>query len=165
MFKKNKKYTNNKPVDISYITHISLKNTKYNINDIDYSQLSDSSKNLAWDIFVELSTRITASNFCENSGVKEAIISLYSLFTIIRQYLHDHGKECHEITPIILCLLNLTLRPFLAKWHKLEVSGEVNKNEFTKEIGCLIKSCFDCTSLLYTISTGKEIYTKNKKFV
>lgn len=82
----------------------------------------------AWELYVELSTRITTQKLEDDEGIlREALNSLYSFFQISREILKKYGPEIarpsndNDLTLgyITISILNYEVRPFLAKWHPL----------------------------------------------
>jgi hypothetical protein len=77
---------------------------------------------VAWKLFVEIMTRISTQPLVADDGfIREALDSLYSLFTTTRELL-----KCMKPTPTAktwtvemlgMQMLNKEMRPFLAKWH------------------------------------------------
>jgi hypothetical protein len=55
--------------------------------------------------------------------MREALNSLYSLFSTTRQVLREAGPgagaSCQSVGGIAIAVLNYGLRPFLTKWHPL----------------------------------------------
>ena len=77
-------------------------------------------KKAAWDLYIELLTRITTQNLRDDYGNEEtALNSIYSLFSTTRQIIKENGKDCIEFTKIAVIILNQKIRPFTAKWHKI----------------------------------------------
>jgi hypothetical protein len=78
---------------------------------------------VAWRLFVECATRISTQPLEEGTGlVREALNSLYTLFTTIRTVLADTepsrragGKPTVE--HLAIAMLNNEMRPFMSKWH------------------------------------------------
>ena len=84
----------------------------------------EADKNAAWDMYIELLTRITTQALEDEHGdEKTALDSIYSLFPITRQIIKDNGRDCIEFTKIAIIILNQKIRPFTAKWHKLSLEG------------------------------------------
>lgn len=82
----------------------------------------------AWEMYVELVTRISIVPLRPDEGVlREALSSLYSLFGITRQILREHGPSVAQpkgendlsFGYLSVAILNTVLRPLLAKWHPL----------------------------------------------
>jgi hypothetical protein len=99
-------------------------------------------KNAAWQLYIELLTRITTQSLLENSGdEKTALASVHSLFPTTRGIIKDNGRECIEFTKLAVVILNQKVRPFTSKWHNICVNKEfkdasVNR-EFREELGVL----------------------------
>lgn len=90
-------------------------------------------KNAAWDMYIELLTRITTQPLADKHGdEKTALDSIYSLFPITRQIIKDNGRDCIEFTKIAIIILNQKIRPFTAKWHKLSLEGAFENKEQCK---------------------------------
>ncbi|HZN14248.1 MAG TPA: hypothetical protein VFB78_08290 [Acidimicrobiales bacterium] len=80
----------------------------------------------AWELLVEIVTRISVVDLAEDEGSdREALTSLYSLFSTARGLLRTHGVATAQgpndgrlsLAVVIVRLLNDVLRPFLARWH------------------------------------------------
>lgn len=81
-------------------------------------------KNAAWDLYIELLTRVTTQELEIDHGDEEtALNSLFSLFATTRKVIKDNGRDCIEFTKIAVVILNQKVRPFTAKWHKVSASG------------------------------------------
>ena len=84
----------------------------------------EADKKAAWDMYIELLTRITTQPLADEHGdEKTALNSIYSLFPITRQIIKENGRDCIEFTKIAIIILNQKIRPFTAKWHKLSLEG------------------------------------------
>jgi hypothetical protein len=93
----------------------------------------EADKNAAWDMYIELLTRITTQPLAEQHGDENtALDSIYSLFPITRQIIKDNGRDCIEFTKIAIIILNQKIRPFTAKWHKLSLEGAFKNEEQCK---------------------------------
>ncbi len=83
---------------------------------------SEPDKNAAWELYIELLTRITTQSLVANHGDEQtALNSVYSLFPITRAIIKENGRECIEFTKLAVVVLNQKVRPFTAKWHKLSI--------------------------------------------
>jgi len=103
-------------------------------------QPQDEDKTAAWELYVELLTRITTQPLdVEYGDEKTALESVYSLFPITRQVLKNNTRYCIEFTKLAVVVLNQIVRPFTAKWHRLSQQGAFEdpekKSEFRKELG------------------------------
>ncbi len=85
---------------------------------------NDKDKDAAWELYIELLTRITTQKLPEEYGdEKAALTSVYNLFPLTREIIHRNGRHCYEFTKIAIVVLNQSIRPFTAKWHKLSLAG------------------------------------------
>ncbi len=67
---------------------------------------SDPDKEAAWDLYVELLTRITTQPLPDEDGVEQtALDSIYALFGITRETLKDHGRPCIQFAKIAIVVL------------------------------------------------------------
>ena len=96
-------------------------------------------KAAAWELYIELLTRITTQPLSENHGdERAALASVHSIFGLTRGIIKNHGRDCEEFTKIAIVVLNQIVRPFTAKWHKLDLDGAFKKRKqcqlFRKEL-------------------------------
>jgi hypothetical protein len=83
---------------------------------------NDPDKNAAWELYIELLTRITTQRLPEEHGdEKTALDSVFSLFKTTREVLKRNGRGCVQFTRIAVIVLNQIVRPFTAKWHRLSL--------------------------------------------
>ncbi|MFG2584415.1 hypothetical protein [Streptomyces malaysiensis] len=89
-------------------------------------QPNDVERRAAWDLYVELTTRVTIVPIRQEEGVlREALASIYSVFASTREILKRYGPEVAEpkrsgqynFAFLAIALLNYELRPILSKWH------------------------------------------------
>ena len=100
---------------------------------------SEPDKAAAWQLYVELLTRVTTQKLSIDDGdEKTALDSIYSLFLTTRSIIKDNGRGCIEFTKLAVVVLNQKIRPFTAKWHRASVSGGFDNpdicNQFRKEL-------------------------------
>lgn len=94
----------------------------FNLGSAEWTE-DPSERNAAWCLYVELVTRISVQELAPDEGsIREALTSLYSLFTSTRQILREAGPDVakgglHSVGGVAIRVLNEGLRPFLAKWH------------------------------------------------
>ncbi|MBW4504474.1 MAG: hypothetical protein KME57_34205 [Scytonema hyalinum WJT4-NPBG1] len=97
----------------------------------------ESEVSAAWELYVELITRISVVELKPDEGLlREALSSLYSLFGTTRGILKKYGAsvarskgESHiSFGYLAVAILNTVLRPVLAKWHPL-LSDYENRRE------------------------------------
>ena len=85
---------------------------------------SDPDRAAAWDLYVELLTRITTQPLpAEYGDESTALESIHSLFPLTRETLRRHGRGCKEFSKIAIVILNQIVRPFTARWHKDSLAG------------------------------------------
>ncbi len=99
----------------------------------------DEDKAAAWDLYIELLTRITTQPLAHEHGdEKTALESIYALFPITRQVIKNNGRHCIEFTKIAIVVLNQIIRPFTAKWHRRSVQNDFENTDecalFRKEL-------------------------------
>lgn len=93
----------------------------------------DPDRNAAWELYVELLTRITTQRLPEGHGdEKTALDSIFSLFETTREVLKRNGRGCAQFTRIAVIVLNQIVRPFTAKWHRLILKKAFNDKEKCK---------------------------------
>ena len=85
-------------------------------------------QNASWEMYVELVTRISVAELKSDEGLlREALSSLYTLFNTTRDILRKYGpsvaqpkgKDNLSFGYLAVTVLNVVLRPVLAKWHPL----------------------------------------------
>jgi hypothetical protein len=91
--------------------------------------LTDKQREAAWEMYVELVTRISVVELKDDEGLlREALTSLYSLFGTTREILRKYGPEIAKAPGkstdptfghLAVALLNKVIRPVLAKWHPM----------------------------------------------
>jgi hypothetical protein len=101
----------------------------------------------AWELYVELSTRITTVPLQEDAGLlREALTSLYSLFGTTREILRRYGPGLARSKGdgtasfgiLAVTILNNGVRPLLSVWHPLlqdhedQRAGDVSRAEWEK---------------------------------
>ena len=87
-------------------------------------QPQDEDKTAAWELYIELLTRITTQPLAPDHGdEKTALDSIYSLFPVTREVIKHNGRHCIEFTKVAIVVLNQRIRPFTAKWHNLSLAG------------------------------------------
>jgi hypothetical protein len=112
----------------------------------------ENERNAAWELYVELVTRISIVELKPDEGLlREALTSLYTLFNTTREILKKYGPAvAKEKGPdnvsfgsIAVDVLNGVLRPVLAYWHPKLLDYENTKGasvsalEHEKKWGCV----------------------------
>ena len=105
-------------------------------------ELSDPDKNAAWDLYVELLTRITTQRLPEEHGTEKAALeSVHKIFGLTRTTLKEHGRKAENFTRLAIIVLNQVIRPFTTKWHRLSGEGafeeEAKRTEFRDDLSQL----------------------------
>lgn len=122
----------------------------------------DEDKAAAWEMYIELLTRITTQPLAQEHGdEKTALDSVYSLFPITRQILKDNTKNCMEFSKIAIVVLNQVVRPFTAKWHRLSLQGafeDPEKNlDFRNELNSLQEQLRKYTRMLSNMADVEDL--------
>jgi len=100
----------------------------------------DADKDAAWELYIELLTRITTQELAKEDGdEKTALTSIYHIFGLTRDIIKRHGRLCVNFAKIAIVVLNQIIRPFTAKWHKLSVEAAFDDPEKCKEFRCELK--------------------------
>lgn len=111
----------------------------------------DEDKAAAWELYIELLTRITTQGLHEDHGdEKTALASIYSIFGITRDVMKNNGRHCIEFTKIAVVVLNQVVRPFTAKWHRLFMKDAFNDPN----------SCVEFRNELEELQVHLRVYTK-----
>lgn len=91
-------------------------------------EVDEIQRKAAWEIYVELVTRVTVVELKQEEGLmREALSSFYSLFATTREILKKYGPSIAApaqpqdttLGHIAVGVLNKVLRPVLAHWHPL----------------------------------------------
>jgi hypothetical protein len=85
---------------------------------------SDPDRAAAWELYIELLTRITTQYLPPDDGdEKTALDSVHAIFPLTREILRKHGSGCGEFAKLAIPVLNQIIRPFTAEWHKRSLAG------------------------------------------
>lgn len=83
----------------------------------------DPDRYAAWDMYVELLTRVTTQYLAPDEGDETtALSSVHQLFPLTREILRKHGSGAGKFAMIAIPVLNQVIRPFTAKWHRLSLA-------------------------------------------
>src|SRR5438105_11241700 len=97
----------------------------------------ESEQRAAWEMHVELATRISVAELQPGEGLfREALSSLYTLFDSTRDILRKYGPTVAEpkgkgnlsFGYLAVAILNGALRPVLAKWYPLLLDNEAHRD-------------------------------------
>lgn len=94
---------------------------------------NEAQQRAAWELYVELSTRIATQPLNPNEGlIREALTSLYTVFAVTRDILRRVGPSVvqgpNSLGPVAIEVLNKGIRPFTAKWHPLLLDYEAERS-------------------------------------
>ena len=114
--------------------------TKVGIN-MSFAQVEfewiDADRNAAWELYIELMTRIATQPLGKQDGdEKAALNSVVSLFGITREILRRRGRKTVRFSKVAIPVLNQILRPFTAKWHRRSVDGAFDDPKRREEFRC-----------------------------
>ena len=125
-------------------------------------QPQDPDRNAAWEMYIELVTRITTQPLPTQAGDDEtALTSVYSLFPTTREVLRRHGRGAMEFARLAVVILNQKVRPFTAKWHRIKERGELagRSAEFRGELRALQELLCAYTRMLGDMAGVEEDLT------
>jgi hypothetical protein len=94
----------------------------------------DPDRAAAWDLYVELLTRITTQYLAPEHGDEQsALDSVHDIFPLTREILKRHGSGSGEFAKLAIPVLNQIVRPFAAKWHRRMLAGAFADPERCRE--------------------------------
>src|ERR1700753_1281443 len=105
-------------------------------------QPKDPDRAAAWDLYIQLLTRVTTQYLAPDTGdEKAALKSVHALFPLTRKILEKHGSGAGEFAKVAVPVLKQVMRPFTAKWHRLSLAKAFERPdacaEFRKELATL----------------------------
>ena len=123
---------------------------------------ADDDKNAAWDLYIEMLTRIVTQPLPNEMGdEKAALDSVFSLFPTTRNILHEQGRSTINFSKVAIPVLNQVVRPFTAKWHKENLAGAFNDSskcqEFRGELEALQDELRKYNRLLAEIAEVEDL--------
>ena len=123
---------------------------------------SDPDKAAAWNLYIELLTRITTQELADDDGSEQtALDSVYSLFGTTRAILKQEGRGCKEFAILAVVVLNQIVRPFTAKWHKISVDGGFKdasrQTQFREELRVLQETLRNYTKMLADMAGVEDL--------
>lgn len=87
-------------------------------------QPRDPDRAAAWELYIELLTRVTTQYLAPDQGdEKAALDSVHALFGLTRDILKRQGSDCGEFAKLAIPVLNQVIRPFTAEWHRQSLAG------------------------------------------
>jgi hypothetical protein len=124
----------------------------------------DPDRAAAWELYVELLTRITTQPLpVEHGDEKAAIDSVHALFPLTRDILKRHGSGAGEFAKLAIPVLNQIVRPFTAKWHRATLAGAfqdaARRAEFRAELTTLQATLRNYTRALASLAEVEDLTT------
>jgi hypothetical protein len=122
----------------------------------------EADQNAAWELYVELLTRVTTQPLSDTDGdEKSALDSVYQLYPLTRQVMKSHGRHCQNFTKIAVLVLNQIIRPFTAKWHKVALNNAFNEGDnakqFRQELTALSEQIHTYTRMLADMADVEDL--------
>jgi hypothetical protein len=122
----------------------------------------DADREAAWDMYVEMLTRVTTQALPDGEGVeKAALASVQSLFATTRDVLRRHGRGAGEFMRLAIVVLNQVIRPFTTKWHLLAQAGAFDDPAqcaaFRREVEVLRLQLIDYTRALADMAGVEDL--------
>lgn len=122
----------------------------------------DPDRAAAWELYVELLTRITTQSLAPEDGdEKTALDSIYAIFPLTREILRRHGSGCGEFAKLAIPVLNQIIRPFTAKWHRSVLAGAFDNphscEKFRTELSQLQTQLRDYTRALAAMAEVEDL--------
>jgi hypothetical protein len=94
----------------------------------------DPDRAAAWELYVELLTRVTTQSIAPEDGEEQAALdSVYSIFPLTRDILRRHGSGSGEFAKLAIPVLNQIVRPFVATWHRRSLTGAFSESDRCRE--------------------------------
>ncbi len=125
----------------------------------------DEDRSAAWEVYIELLTRVTVQRLGESSGdEKAALDSVHALFGLTRDTIKRYGPNSREFTKLAIVVLNQVIRPFTAKWHRRSLEGAFENAEscleFRRELADLQDTLRKYTKMLGDMAGIEEDLTE-----
>lgn len=129
-------------------------NAKFSFKDVD--------REAAWDLYVEMLTRITTQPLLASHGdEKTTLESVHSLFSTTRGILRRHGRRTIQFSKIAIPVLNQVVRPFTAKWHKQNLAGgfkdAATRQQFRLDLASLQSDLRNYNRMLASIADVEDL--------
>ncbi|WP_202617387.1 hypothetical protein [Roseimaritima sediminicola] len=124
--------------------------------------LAQPDRDAAWDLYVELITRITTQPLEESDGTEQAALnSVYALFPLTRETIKAHGRHSKHFTRLAVVILNQKIRPFTARWHRRAEEGAFDDpqqcREFRSELAELQQTLREYAGLLADLAEVEDL--------
>ncbi|MCY7350132.1 MAG: hypothetical protein LH606_05635 [Cytophagaceae bacterium] len=114
-----------------FLNHFGLRSLQIDLQILEMTfDFTDSDRLAAWDLYVELITRIVTQPLPDADGDEQAALnSVHSLFGTTREILKKHGPNAYNFARIAVVILNQKIRPFTTKWHRLALAGAFQSSD------------------------------------
>lgn len=123
--------------------------------------LKDADRDAAWDLYIELITRVATQHLDPGDGDEAAALdSIYQLFGLTRETIKRNGREAINFTKIAVVVLNQKIRPFTAKWHPVMLEGPLDpetRQHFRNELRALQVDMRNYTKLLAELAQVEDL--------
>jgi len=121
-----------------------------------------SDRDAAWELYIELLTRIVTQPLPGEAGEEEAALaSVHSIFETTREILRERGRNTIEFSKVAVPVLNQVVRPFTAKWHGESSCGALGdtdkQQEFRRELAILQEDLRNYNRLLAEIAGVEDL--------
>lgn len=125
-------------------------------------QPQEPDKNAAWELYIELLTRVATQKLPASHGDEKMILdNIYGLFQITRDIIKRNGQDCIEFTKIAIIVLNQVIWPFTAKWYKLILEigfdDKTTQKEFRVELEGLQNTLRNYTKALADMAGVEDL--------
>ena len=122
----------------------------------------DEDRKAAWELYVELLTRIATQPLPDEVGDEQAALdSVYAIFGLTREIIKSNGWRCMEFTKIAIVVLNQIILPFTAQWHRESLAGAFDDPKacarFREELEALQKSLLVYTKMLADMAGVEDL--------
>lgn len=147
----------------SLFKNFHLENVRLNLSAVQLEvSFKDADKDAAWDLYVEMLTRIVTQPLPLESGDEKASLeSVYSLVPTTRDILRHHGRSAIQFSKVAVPVLNQIIRPFTAKWHKESLAGafddESKRTLFREELDGLQAELRNYSRMLAEIASVEDL--------
>lgn len=103
---------------------LDLKETGFNGDRLkEFWSATEADRRLAWEIYVELATRIATVDLDDEKGNdRSALNSVYNLFKLSRECMRSYGPEAANAGALVTAFLNGRIRKFTEHWHQISLN-------------------------------------------
>ena len=113
----------------------------------------------AWELYIELITRITTQPLTEYEGREVvALASIYNLFPVTRELLKAKGRKANNFSRIAIVILNQKIRPFTSTWHGNGLDNEEACRRFRLELAEIQQLLIRYAGLLAAIAGVEDFH-------